>query len=128
MLRISKNRIFELACFGNFGFLSKRRKLTVSYRPEIVFFVILVLKPAVIKLTKQANLISIADAVIFQNIGNYQSFFPSREKIQSFLWSHILLSKTVEFWVLFNLQQDIYTATVRVAFGCITLRIKFRAI
>ena len=62
--------MFELACFGNFGFLSKQRKLTVSYRPEIVFSVILVLKPSVTKLTKQANLISIADAVIFQNIGN----------------------------------------------------------
>ena len=55
---MGKNRIFEFACFGNFGFLSKRSKLTVCYSLEIVFA--LVLKLAVTKLMKQANLISIA--------------------------------------------------------------------
>ncbi len=49
----------KIACFGNFGFLSKLSKLTVCYCAEIVFSA-LVLKAAVTKLTKQANLISIA--------------------------------------------------------------------
>ena len=63
------------------------------------------------------------DVVILQKHRKLSILLPEVAGKSIFPLVPILLSKTVELWVLFNLQQDIYTATVRVAFGCITLRI-----